>query len=118
MHTMVAATANTITDPSFALTVGSRSSGRIAMFEPLPSAVLAERIAHAVHGADVLRLGRLVPELPPDPGHVRVHHPPPGVVAIAPHPVHELVPIHHNARRPGQGEEDLELQRGELDLFA
>src|SRR5439155_946870 len=123
MMRMVTATAKTMTDPSLARIVGSRSRGRMAIRNSdgrwggsFAVPVLHERVADPVDRSDVPWLGGLVAKLPPDPGHVGIHHPPPGVVAVPPHPVHELVPAEHHAWVPSEREEDLELERGERHL--
>src|SRR6266511_4871054 len=120
MIKMVTATANTITEPSLALIVGRRSSGRMATSLPDPfghlSSLFLKGVPDTVHGADVLRLGRLFPELAADPCNVGIDDSPAGVVAVAPHPVHQLIPTEHHARASGQGEQDLELERSEHDL--
>ena len=40
-----------------------------------PSRFSLQAIAHAVHGGDELGIPRIVLQLPPQPGHVRVHRP-------------------------------------------
>src|SRR3990172_3101295 len=103
---MVTATANTMVDPSLARMVGRRSSGVL-------TASLQEGVPHAVHGPDEPGLVDVLAELPPDPGDVGVDDPPAGVIAVAPDAVHELVPALDDAGVARQGEEDLELERGE-----
>src|SRR5919197_131632 len=113
MIRMVTATANTMTEPSFARMEGSRSKGRVprgraasSMLGPSsagamrPIPVFQERISDDVHRADVPGLARVVGKLPADPGDVGVDHSAPRVVAVAPHPLHELVPTEDHARVP------------------
>ena len=75
-----------------------------------------ERVPDAVHGADEPRLVPVLAELAADPGDVRVDDAAARVVAVAPDPVHQLVAREDDAGVAGEGEQDLELERGEADL--
>src|SRR5207244_2855437 len=113
---MVTATANTMTDPSLARIEGRRSRGRIAISAPPPECsrllpILVECVPDPVDGPDVPGLRRLVAELPPDPGDMGIHHAPTCVVAVPPHPVHQLVPAEHDTGIARQRQQDLELER-------
>src|SRR2546425_1633555 len=119
---MVTSTASTVTDPSLTRIDDSRSRGRTSaslrtsanwcFMAGSRGGRFNERVADPVHGLDVPGLGRLVAELAPDARDVAVDHPAPGVVPVAPDPLHELLPSEHHARGLGQGEEDLELEWG------
>src|SRR5262249_49844709 len=98
----VRTTANTITEPSLARIVGTRCSRVIA------GSLVRERVADAVHGPNVAGLGAVLAQLAADAGHVRVDHASAGVVAVAPHAVHQLLAREYHAGVARHRQQDLE----------
>src|SRR4029450_3297629 len=104
--------ATTMPAPSFDRIVGSRCRSVTA------GSLVPERVADAVHRADEPRLGAILAQLPADARHVRIDDASTRVVAVPPDAIHQLLAAEDDAGVAGEREQDLELERGEVELLA
>src|SRR6478609_1257808 len=83
-----------------------------------PRSCVPRPVPDAAYSDDHLGVLGILLDLGTQPLHVHVHQPGVGRVPISPHLLQQHLAGEHLARLAGQGDQQVELQRGERDLFA